>query len=154
VEREPSRVRPTQPSGETSRVTAGRSPIRAGRILWEFREAAPDCSTPLFYQGRLYVFDGLRGGRVVTCLDPKTGTQFWQGKLGGRGPWWASLTAGDGKLYCISEAGEAVVLRAGGDTFEVLSRTEMGGSPTQSSIAIANGHLFIRTADNLYCVGE
>jgi outer membrane protein assembly factor BamB len=127
---------------------------RGGRILWEFDEAAPDCSTPLFYQGRLYVFDGLRGGRAVTCLDPKTGTQFWQGKLGGRGPWWSSLTAGDGKLYGISEAGEAVVLRAGGDQFEVLARTEMGGGPTQASIAIANGHLFIRTAENLYCIGS
>lgn len=126
---------------------------RAGRILWEFDEAAPDCSTPLFYQGRLYVFDGLGGGRVVTCLDPKTGAKFWQGKLGG-GSWWASLTAGDGKLYGISEAGEAVVLRAGGDKFEVLARTAMGGRPTQSSLAIANGHLFIRTAENLYCIGK
>ncbi len=124
-----------------------------GRMLWEFDEAAPDCSTPLFYQGRLYVFDGLSGGKVVTSLDPKTGTKFWQGKLGG-GSWWASLTAADGKLYCISEAGVAVVLRAGGDKFEVLARAEMGGGPTQASIAIANGHLFIRTAGSLYCVGK
>jgi outer membrane protein assembly factor BamB len=125
-----------------------------GRILWEFDEAAPDCSTPLFYQGRLYVFDGLRRGRVVTCLDPKTGQQFWQGGLGGRSPWWASLTAGDGKLYCISETGETVVLRAGGDEFEVLSRAQRGEGEIQSSIAIAKGHLFLRTAENLYCIGK
>lgn len=126
----------------------------AGHILWEFDEAAPDCSTPLFYQGRLYVLDGLRRGKVITCMDPKTGKKFWQGELGGRSPWWASLTAGDGKLYCISEAGETVVLRAGGDKFEVVSEAKMGEGPIQSSVAIAQGHLFIRTAENLYCIGK
>ncbi len=125
-----------------------------GRLVWEWDEAAPDCSTPLFYEGRLYVLDGLRRGKVVTCLDPQTGRKLWQGELGGRSPWWASLTAGDGKLYCISETGEVVVLRAGGDKCEVLFETNVGGGPTQASISIANGHLFIRTADNLYCIGQ
>jgi outer membrane protein assembly factor BamB len=124
-----------------------------GRLAWEFDEAAPDCSTPLFYQDRFYVFDGLRRGRVVTCLDPQTGRKFWQGDLGGR-TWWASLTAGDGKLYCINEAGEVVVLRAGGDKFEVIFRTNVGGGPTQASISIADGHLFLRTAESLWCIGK
>lgn len=124
------------------------------RIVWEFDEAAPDCSTPLFYRGRLYVLDGIRRGKVVTSLDPKTGEQFWQGKIGGRGPWRASLTAGDGKLYCINETGEIVVLRAGGDKFDVIFETKTDETPIQSSISIANGRLFIRTAENLYCVGK
>ena len=123
------------------------------RIVWEFAEAAPDCSTPLFYDGRLYVFDGLKR-KTVTCLDPKTGRTFWQGKLSGRGQWWSSLTAADGKLYVISEAGEIVVLQAGGDEFKVLFETQIKEPPIQSSIAIAGGHLFIRTAENLYCIGK
>ncbi|UCG57785.1 MAG: PQQ-like beta-propeller repeat protein [Phycisphaerales bacterium] len=127
---------------------------KGARIVWEFDEATPDCSTPLFYQGRLYVLDGIRRGKVVTCLDPKTGKQFWQGKIGGRGPWRASLTAGDGKLYCINETGEIVVLRAGGDRFEVIFETKTDETPIQSSISIANGRLFIRTAENLYCIGR
>lgn len=126
----------------------------AARIVWEFDEAAPDCSTPLFYQGRLYVLDGIRRGKVVTCLDPETGGKFWQGRIGGRGPWRASLTAGAGKLYCINETGEVVVLKAGGDRMQVLFETKYDERPIQSSIAIANGRLFIRTADNLYCIGK
>jgi len=124
------------------------------KILWEFDVAAPDASTPLFYQGRLYVLDGMRRGKVVTCFDPKTGRQFWQGKLGGRGPWRASLTASDGKLYCICETGEVVVLKAGDEKFEVLFETKYGEGPIQASISIANGRLFIRTAENLYCIGK
>ncbi len=123
------------------------------RILWEFAEAAPDCSTPLFYDGRLYVFDGLKR-KTVTCLDPKTGKTFWQGKLSARSQWWSSLTAADGKLYVISENGEIVVLQAGGDEFKVLFEMQIKEPLIQSSIPIAGGHLFIRTAENLYCIGK
>jgi len=123
-----------------------------GRIVWEFDEAAPDCSTPLFYEGRLYVFDGLKR-KTVTCLDPKTGRTIWQSRVGGRARWWSSPTAAGGKLYLISEDGEIVVLEAG-DEFKVLFETKFEEPPIQSSIAIANGHLFIRTAENLYGVGK
>jgi len=124
------------------------------RIIWEFDGPTPDCSTPLFYQGRLYLLDGMTHGKVVTCLDPKTGHQFWQGMIGGRGPWRASLTGADGKLYCINETGEIVVLAAGGDDFKLLFETKIDEGPIKSSISIANGHLFIRTAKNLYCISK
>jgi outer membrane protein assembly factor BamB len=123
------------------------------RILWEFAEAAPDCSTPLFYDGRLYVFDGLKR-KIVTCLDPKTGKTFWQGKLSARSQWWSSPTAADGKIYLISENGDIVVLQAGGTEFKVLFEMQIREPTIQSSIPIAGGHLFIRTAENLYCIGK
>jgi outer membrane protein assembly factor BamB len=124
---------------------------RGGRILWEFDEAAPDCSTPLFYDGRLYVLDGLKR-KVVTCFEPRTGKQFWQGRMPGSRPWWASLTAGDGKLYCIDEDGHVVVLQAGGSEFKILFETTIDEPDIQSSIAIADNRLFLRTAENLYCI--
>jgi len=95
-------------------------------------------------------FDGPAG--VMTCLDAKTGRQKWQGKLGGRAPWWASITAGDDMLYCISEAAEAVVLAADDGQFKILSRVDMEDKPVQASIAIADGRLFIRTANKLFCI--
>ena len=137
-------------------VFALQPPGSAGeaKILWQFDYAAPDASTPLFYQGRLYVLDGITRGRVITCFEPRTGKQFWQGKIGGDGPWRASLTASDGKIYCICETGEIVVCRAGGDKLDIIFETKIDEGPIQASIAIANGHLFIRTARNLYCIGK
>jgi outer membrane protein assembly factor BamB len=96
----------------------------------------------------------MRHGKVVTCLDPRTGRAFWQGRIGGRGPWRASLTAADGKLYCINETGEVVVLKAGDERFEILFETKIDEPRIQSSISIANGRLYIRTAENLYCIGK
>jgi outer membrane protein assembly factor BamB len=122
-------------------------------IAWRFDGPSPDCSTPLYYKGNLYVLADRKGG-VITCLDAKTGRQKWQGKLGGSAPWWASITAGDDKIYCISEAAEAVVLAASDEGFKILHRIDMGDKPIQASIAIANGHLFIRTTSKLFCVGN
>jgi outer membrane protein assembly factor BamB len=122
-------------------------------IAWRFDGPGPDCSTPLYYKGDIYVLADRQGG-ILTCLDAATGKQKWQGELGGGAPWWASVTAGDGKLYCISEAAEAVVLSAGGTEFRILCRIDMGDKPVQASIAIAGGHLFIRTANKLFCIGH
>ena len=124
------------------------------RIIWNYDGPSPDASTPLYYQKRLYVLNGIRQGKVVTCLDPKTANQIWQGTIGGRGPWRASLTASDGKLYCINETGEVVILAAGGNQFKIIFQTKIDEPRIQSSIAIANNRLFIRTAQNLYCIGR
>lgn len=124
-----------------------------GRIAWETGEIASDCCTPLFYEGRLYVLDGL-SKKTVTCFEPKTGRILWQGKLPGHDTWWCSLTGAEGRLYGISEKGQIVVLQAGGDEFKILQETRINEPPIRSSIAIAEGHLFVRTAEHLYCIGK
>ena len=125
-------------------------------VAWKFgvvhkRNNTPDVCTPAYREGNLYVLDGDR--KILFCLDAKTGAIKWQGHLGGKDIYRASPTVADGKIYCIDRRGEAVVL-AVGDEFKVLSRASMGGRPAQSTIAAAHGQLFIRTADNLYCIGN
>ncbi len=91
----------------------------------------------------------------MTCLDAVTGERAWQGRLGGGATWYASPTAGDGKIYCLSERGELMILAAG-PTFEILFRGELGvqqGS-CRSSVAIAGERLYVRTEKSLYCLGS
>jgi outer membrane protein assembly factor BamB len=133
--------------------SGGQGMLSDEHITWRFDGPAPDCSTPLYYKGHIYVLADRTDG-ILTCLDAKTGRQKWQGKLGRGTSWWASVTAGDDKLYCISEAAEAVVLAAGDEQFRILSRIDMQDKPVQGSIAIADGHLFIHTANKLYCIGN
>ncbi len=133
--------------------SGGQGTLSDDQIAWMFKGPSPDCSTPLYYQGNIYVLADRTEG-TLTCLDAKTGRQRWQGKLGGGTSWWASVTAGDNKLYCINEAAEAVVLAAGGETFRILSRIDMQDKLVQGSIAIADSHLFIHTANKLYCIGN
>lgn len=121
-------------------------------IAWKFDGPSPDVSSPLLYKGNIYILCDRASG-TLTCLDAKTGKQKWQGELGGNAPWWASVTAADDKLYCINEAAQAVVLAAG-EQFKILARIDMEDKPVQASIAIAEGHLFIRTANKLFCIGN
>jgi outer membrane protein assembly factor BamB len=127
----------------------GHGLVTETHTAWKFSEFPSDCPTPLYYGGRLFVLDGDR--QVLSCLEPRTGRQLWHGSLGVKEIFRASPTGADGKIYCISEAGTAVVLSAGAE-FKVLATILMGEAPVRSSIAAARGELFIRTARNLYCV--
>ena len=120
-------------------------------LAWTIQENAPDVCSPLVMDGKLFVLDGRK--RVMSCLDPKTGEVYWRGKLGMTKVFQASPTGADGKIYCISMGGEVIVLSAG-DKFEVLSRIDMGEGVCRSTISAAYGQLFIRTSENLYCVGN
>ncbi|MDB6124809.1 MAG: WD40-like repeat-like protein [Pedosphaera sp.] len=129
----------------------GKGLVTDTHVAWSFKEFPSDCVTPLYYQKKLFVLDGDK--QMITCLDPKTGEKKWQGNMGTREIFRASPSGADGKIYCISENGTVVILSAG-DEFKILSTIKMGEEPIRSSIVIANGHLFIRTGQNLYCVGK
>jgi outer membrane protein assembly factor BamB len=131
--------------------SGGKGNITDTHIAWKFDEYPSDCVTPLFYQDKLFVLDGDK--QMMTCLDPKTGEKKWQGNLGVREIFRGSPTGADGKIYCYSERGTVVVLDAGKE-FKVLSTIRMEEEPCRSSIAVSQGQLFIRTAQNLYCVGK
>ena len=120
-------------------------------IAWKLTEYSTDVCTPLYYQNKLFVLDGDR--QMMTCLNPKTGEKIWQGNLGVREIIRASPTGADGKIYCISEKGNVVILDAGNE-FKILATVPMGGEPCRSSIVASGSQLFIRTAETLYCIGE
>ena len=127
----------------------GKGLVTDAQIAWKLKEYPSDCVTPLFYRGKLFVLDG--DHQVLTCVELRTGVKKWQGNLGVPHIFRASPAGADGKIYCLSESGTTVVLEAG-DEFKILATIPMGESPVRSSIAVAHGGLFIRTAKNLYCV--
>jgi outer membrane protein assembly factor BamB len=129
----------------------GKGVVTDTHIAWKFKEYPSDCVTPLFYRQHLFVLDG--DHQVITCLEPQTGKALWQGELGVREIFRASPTGADGKIYCLGENGTAVILDAGAE-FKILATIKMGEEPVRSSIAAAQGHLFVRTAQNLYCIGK
>ena len=120
------------------------------QTAWQLDDLMPDVCTPLTYFDKLFVLDGDK--QLLACLDPKTGEKKWQGSIGKKETYSASPTGADGKIYCVGERGTVVVLSAG-DEFKILATFSMDEAPMLSSIVAANGRLFIRTANNLYCIG-
>lgn len=130
----------------------GKGDITTSHQAWAFKENPTDWATPLLYKDKLFVLDGDR--KVMTCLNPADGSKVWQGRIDAvKGPIWSSPTGADDKIYVIGEDGTAVVLSAGSE-FKILHTVALGEQPIRSSVVAAQGQIFIRTAENLYCFGK
>jgi outer membrane protein assembly factor BamB len=140
----------------------GTGAVSTKDLAWisEPRDASSDVSTPAFYEGKFYVLDSDR--RTLSCVEPKSGKVIWTGDLGSKAKFESSPTVADGKIYMTNFWGDVFVAKAGGDKFELLSVNAMGdgskpngdAKSCRSSIPAANGCLFIRAQDKLYCVGR
>jgi outer membrane protein assembly factor BamB len=117
-------------------------------VLWSKETGGPAMSSPLIYQGFVYICD--RRGGIVTCYHAATGEQAYKERLPNAGEFWASPWAAGGKVYCQDAAGATYVL-APGPEFKVLATNRLEGRFWATS-AVADGALLLRAADALYCV--
>ena len=118
------------------------------------KDVSSDVSTPLFYKGRFYVLNSDR--KSVSCVEPKTGKVFWEQRIEGGAKIEASPTAGDGKIYFQDMRAKVTILAAGNEPKVIFSGNMADGEEkdVRSSIALADGCLFIRTTRTLYCAGS
>ena len=122
------------------------------KLAWQSKEVTTDVCVPLFYQGLLYVLDG-DGKNPLHCLNPKTGEKKWSVDLGGNAVFRTSPTGADGKIYCMNEKGDVLVIAALDG--KILSRQSLGtDSPSRASIIVSDGQIFVRTGDHLYAFGK
>ncbi len=111
-----------------------------------------DVATPLFYNGHFYILNGDK--KTLACVKPD-GTVLWNEEIGGKAKIEASPTAGDGKIYFIDHAGDVFIVKANPQKFELLGKAEMASRGTKdirSCVALANGNLYIRTHEKLFCI--
>ena len=102
-------------------------------------------STSVLVGETLYGFSS----SVLTALDFKTGRVRWRDRSVGKG----SLIYADGLLYVLGESGMLALVEASPEAYREKSRFELtrGDFPAWSPPAIANGKLYLREQDNLYC---
>jgi outer membrane protein assembly factor BamB len=124
----------------------GRGDVTDSHVLWRHDKSLPDVPGVLHYRGVLYL---IRNGGILQTLDPATGKAIKLGRLThAMDEYYASPVAGDGKVYLISRDGNATVLEPGGD-WRVASKGEFG-EEVFATPAIADGHIWVRTATALY----
>ncbi len=112
------------------------------RIVFERKTTLPYVPCPVAYHGMLFLW-GDKG--ILVCLELPTGREIWSQRIEG-GFSGSPVCLGD-RIYCLTESGEVVVVRAG-DHFEELGRTALGDE-SHSTPAVANGHLYLRTFRHL-----
>ena len=118
-------------------------------IAWSFAHAGPAMSSPLVYQGRLYILEQRGGG--LSCYDAKTGkTIYSKERITGAHGFTSSPWAYDGKIFCLDDSGQTHIVEAG-DEFKVIGKNSLN-EMFWSSAAISEGALFLRGVDHLYCI--
>lgn len=129
----------------------GRGDVTKTHLVWRHKSKAPDgISSPLVVDNRMLL---VKSGGLSSCFTADKGKQLWfRQRLGNEGSYFASMIAGDGKIYAAGHNGTIVVL-ANGPELKVLARNDMGeailGTP-----AIADGRIYVRTRGKLYCLGS
>ena len=120
------------------------------RVAWEYAKGTGYVLSNILYGDYLYLFTD---SGVVTCLDAATGAVRYEG---GRPPvpsrFMGSPVAFAGFIALTSEDGDTFMLKAG-PSYEVL-RTNSIGEPVYSSLALANGRIYIRGEKHLFSVGN
>ena len=130
----------------TVRLGGAAGDVTETHIAWENRKGVPTESSLLYVSP--YLFAVTNGGGV-TCYQGTTGEIRWQERIGGKHS--ASPVHADGRLYFLAGDGTSTILRAGG-RFEVLATNRLEGQ-FQASMAVSNGHLFLRSDQALFAIG-
>jgi len=130
-------IRPQGASGDVTET----------HVVWRLKKSVPNNPSPLLVDDALYI---VSDGGIATCLDVATGNQRWQQRIGGN--FSASPIYADGRIYLQSEEGEGIVLKPG-TAYEELARNPLG-ERTLSSLAVADGALFIRAESHLLRLEE
>jgi outer membrane protein assembly factor BamB len=110
-----------------------------------------DVPTPVAYRDRLYVLSDK--GELV-CLSIHTGETIWAEQTErNRHAFSASPILADGKLYLIREDGKTFVVGTG-DKYELLASNVLENEFVVASPVFVDHHIYLRTLENLYCIGK
>ena len=126
----------------------GNGDITKTHVVWSVNKSIPRNASPLVVGGMLFM---IKDGGILTVLDAKTGIQLSSRRLSGTGKFFSSPIYGDGKIYAVSEVGKLNVITAQAK-WKQLATVDLG-EDAYATPAIANGRIYIRTVNHLYCFG-
>lgn len=117
-------------------------------ITWSQPTAASYMPTPVVYDGLCYILYDMG---TLACYDVKDGKEVYsKQRLGTVSGYTVSPWAYDGKIFCLNEDGDTVVVQAGRE-FKKLGKNKLD-ELCMASPAMTDKSLLIRTAGKLYCI--
>jgi len=130
----------------------GEGDVTGKRLFYERRMKKHTIGSPVVKDGHVYlcVTDGF-----AQCYELATGKMLWEERLPATGAasqtWGSAVLAGD-RLYVINQSGDTFILRAD-PKFEIIATNPLG-ELSNSTPALSDGEIFLRTHAALYCIAE
>jgi outer membrane protein assembly factor BamB len=128
--------------------TSGNGEVTGSEVAWSHRRQVSYVPSPVYHQGHLYtvIDDGF-----LYCFDARTGEPAWDHRLTGR--FRASLVLADGRIHATNDQGVTTVFEANPAAFRPVATNELGAF-CYTTPAISGGRLYLRTGEQVLCVGE
>lgn len=124
----------------------GRGDVTETHIAWSMDEGGPDICSPVSDGERIYMLgsDGL-----LSCFKVSDGAKVWEQDL--REFFLASPSLVGDRLYLLTEKGVMFIAQVGAE-YKELAKCELG-EKCHASPAFADGRIYIRGVEHLYCIG-
>lgn len=122
------------------------------RVWYEERAKKHRIGSPIIKDGYIYLSNTIG---VAECIELATGKTVWEERLPASSPngeTWSSMVLAGDKLYVINQSGDTIVLRAS-PKFEFIATNPIG-ELSNSTLALSNGDVFLRTHKALWCISE
>ena len=137
-------------------VNAGASgdiDLRAGDaeqdgLAWSVRSAGPGMASPVVVNGFLYVVSS----GILGCYDAETGDRVYRERLPEMSSAASSLIGTADHVYILGEQGKTAVVKVGQD-YELVAENLVEGL-FWSTPAVVENQLLLRSATQLYCIGQ
>lgn len=116
-------------------------------ILWESEDYLSDIPSPVATDK--YLFMPTSYGAIV-CYDAKNGTILWEHEVDNS--IYASPIIAENKVYLVDKEGVMHIFKVAAE-YETIAQPELG-EKVVCTPAFANGKIYLRGYDNLYCIGK
>ena len=118
-------------------------------MVWQNQRGNSYTPAPVLHDGKFYM---VTDNGMLSCLNAKTGEAYYlQQRLPKPYSFKASPVAANGKLYLATENEDVVVVELG-EKFEILATGTLADQMFISTPAIADGAIYLRGQNTLYCI--
>lgn len=114
-------------------------------IVWKSNKSIPKRPSQILIGELLFM---MSDGGIASCMDAASGKVIWSKRL--TGEYWASPIYANGLIYCCSQTGDVLVLKAASE-LEVVAENKLGDG-FNASPAVAGESLILRSKSHLYRV--
>jgi len=129
----------------------GSGDVAEKNILWRSKGPQPQrIGSGVVVDEHLYVANA--DGGTAQCFELQTGKLKWRTRLGG-GAHWGALVFADGRLYVTNQRGVTHVFKPNPEMFESITTNTLG-ERSNSTPAMSDGEIFLRTAGGVYCISK
>ena len=136
--------------GGSGDITPAGDAMAGEFVAWRMDESDMQMASPTVCAGNVYFLQRRRG--IVTCVDIDTGRLEYSSRIRGSDAFWSSPWTDGTNVYALDAVGNTSVI-PGGDAFEVIATNRLD-EQTWGTPAIADGRIYLRTVEALYCIAE